>query len=332
MKRFLLALGITVVAVPLMWVLVLNPFEHEADFALSDFYTRTAQRMHPVRLDSNIVVIGVDSLSRLEIAQAAEMADFLGAAAVGLDVFMNGSTPDDAEVLAALASCDHLVLPSSLTEKLPDSIFPALADTPCGYVNLESSVDGGIVRSYGTERNGFQGFAAAVCGQSGPGGIIRYDGVDFDVLKPDEMSEAGIEGRFVFIGNINDFSDCHPTPVGTMPGVMIHAYTARTILDGCTPKPLSKALQFAIAFVIVFLLIWLHSCVSAKISDLANFTIRIGQLILLLVLYIVGAGQFANHGIYADFSLTLLLVASAMVVYDLVYGIIALVRKKRNVR
>ena len=330
MKRLFLALAITAIAVPLMWLLVLNPFEHKADFALSDFYIRTAVRMRPARLDPHIVVVSVDGLSRLEIAETAEKADLLGAASIGLDVFMNGSTPDDEEVLASLSSCEHLVLPASLTEAFPNSLFHALPDAVSGYVNLETSVDGGVVRTYGGAYSGVQSFASLVCGQEGSGGIIRFDGVDFEVLTPDELNADNMEGKVVFLGNLNDFSDCHSTPVGTLSGVIIHAYIARTILDGCTPKPLPSALLFALSFLIVFLFVWLHATVSSGIKDLSNFTIRIGQLVLLLILYIAGAGLFARHGIYADFSLTLLLVASAMLVYDLIYGIIALVAHKKT--
>lgn len=330
MKRPLIALAITAVAVPLMWLLVLNPFEHNADFALSDFYTRTAMRMHPARLDTNIVIISVDGLSRLELARTVENADFLGAASVGLDVFMNGSTPDDAEVLAALSSCERLVLPSSLTEEFPNSLFTHVRGTSSGYVNLESAKDGGIVRSYSRERSGIRPFAAAVCGKEGPGGLIRFDGAEFDVLTPDDINASRIEGKIVLVGNLNDFSDCHQTPSGTMSGVMIHAYIARTILNGCTPKELPGALLFIIAFIVVFLLVWVHILVSSKIKGLSNFTVRIGQFILLLALYAAGAGLFEKWGVYADFSLTILLVSSAMVVYDLVYGIIALVTIKKK--
>lgn len=67
-------------------------------------------------------------MKRLLIALAITAADFFGAASFGLDVFMNGSTRDDDEVLVALSSSEHLVLPSSFTERVPNSLLLLLSE------------------------------------------------------------------------------------------------------------------------------------------------------------------------------------------------------------
>ncbi len=42
MKKLLIAIGLVCIAIPFSYLLILNPFEHEADFSLSDFYTKAS--------------------------------------------------------------------------------------------------------------------------------------------------------------------------------------------------------------------------------------------------------------------------------------------------
>lgn len=325
---FCKALLWTLPAVLLALLLFLNPFEHEADFAFSDFYIRTAGRMHKPKLHSDIVIVRADSLGRQEIADVTALADLLGAKTVGLDVFMNGETSLDDEVLATLSSCDHLVLPSSLTGADKASIFSSLPGAAYGYVNLDSRYEDGTIRSFTLFRNGVSSFASVLTGVNTPcSGIIRYDGVEFDVLSPNELTREAVLGKIVLVGNLNDHSDCHLTPIGVLPGVLIHAYTTRTLVDGCTPRGIPIWLIVALSLLTGAVILWLHTLIG---GDLANLCSRIGQLVLLFVLYLVGTSLFVSHNLYADFSLPMLMVAAVLLMYDILHGVVELVQRWRK--
>lgn len=319
---------LTCPAVLLAWVIFLNPFEHEADFAMSDFYTRTANRMIQPKLHPEIVILAVDGLSRDEIADVTAKADFLGANIIGLDVFMNTAMPYDEDVLDALGSCGNLVLPSSLTGADKGSIFTSLPNARYGYVNLDSVREGGVVRSYTLSRNGVKSFASVIAEEDYPqSGLIRYEGIEFEILYPDDLRDNAVQGKTVLVGNLNDFSDCHQTPIGVLPGVLVHAYTARTIMDGCTPRPMATWLIILITLLTGTLILWQHTLIG---GDLANLCSRIVQVLLLYVLYILGAALYTKWGWYADFSAPILLAAAVLLLYDVIHGTKELVTLLRN--
>lgn len=318
----------SIVAILFMFFFVVDPFEHVADFEMSDFYLRTSARMRPTVLSKDIVILSVDHLSRPGIAKAVERADFLGASAVALDVFFNGDTEYDNDIAEALSSCEHLVLPSSLTESFYSPVFDKLKDTPRGFTNLECKKDGGIIRSFRVEQAGNFSLPAIASGKTcSRDGIIRYDGVEFDILLPEQMTEKDVAGKIVFVGNVNDFSDCHSTPMGTMSGVVIQAYICQTLISGNAPKEWPGWLMFIIAYIIEVIVLLCYIRISDIDEenpdvggDLADMAIRFGQILLLVLLYMSGVAIFVYFGNYADFSLSLLMVAAALFVFDMVKG------------
>jgi len=333
MKNWIKALIITCLAVPTMQVLVLNPFEQAADFSMSDFFIRTSNKVHPSIVLNQVAIVSVDDLSRLEIAQVVEKVDYCGAKVVALDVFMNWNTDDDNEVVRSLSSCENLILPSSLTDNVLSPVFQKVNGAVYGYTNLECNWPGAQIRTFSAGDNDMLSFAAAACDYKNPdlSGIIRYDCRDIEIIYPQEVSFETVQGKIVFVGNINDFSDCHPTPVGVLPGVMIHAYIARTLLENCTPKPLSKPICIILSFVLIYLLTLMHSYNNDIDSDFANFIMRLVQLLVSIALYFVGAILFIRFNCYADISLVLLYIAAMLLVFDVIYGFISiyiLIKKK----
>ena len=321
-KNWIIALIITTLAVPVMHLLVINPFENKADFSMSDFYIRTANRTKATTISNDIVILAVDNLSRLEIAQVAEKADFFGAKSVALDVFMNWETENDNEVIISLSSCDNLILPSSLTDRVNSPVYEKIQNAKYGYTNLECKWEGAKIRTFSTETSNIISFAAAACNNKNPTkGIIRYDCRDFDVINPENINPQTVQGKIVFIGNLNDFSDCHPTPIGVFPGVMIHAFIARTIIESNSPRPLPKVLDIILSLIIVFLIAFIHSFFNKIDGDLANFVLRILQLILLFIFYFTGSLLFIKYNIYANLSLLTLLIAAMLLVFDFAFGI-----------
>ncbi len=331
-KLWIKALATTLLAIPAVYFLILNPFENTADFAMSDFYIRTANRTRPTTLCKDIAILAVDNLSRKEIANLAEITDSYGAKAVALDVFMNWETDDDYNVINALTSCQNLILPSSLTDEMTSPVFKEIENAKYGYTNLECNWEGAKIRTFSTEISCVKSFAAAACNaKENVNGIIRYDCKDFEILHAEDLYPEAVRGKIVFIGNINDFSDCHPTPIGVLPGVIIHAFIARTIIDSNTPTPISRLLDYLIAIIIVYLFALLHSFNNALDGDFANFLSRCIQFFLLYVLYISGAILFVNHNIYSDLSLIILLVAAMLWVYDMLFGFISTPKALRKI-
>ena len=333
LKYLLTALAITLLAFPLTWLLILNPFEREADFALSDFYTRAAARKAQTVVSNDVAVVGVDGLSRLEIARVVDFVDWCEPAAVALDVFMNYPSPTDDEVREALSGCATLVLPCNLAEPDKGPVFGQLTPAATGFVNLETTQLGEIVRRFRTAANGTDSFAAAAIRCAGrevkdipAKALVSFQGREFDVIEADELSALaqGLKGKIVLVGNLNDASDCHPTPVGEMAGVLIHAHIIQTLLDGSAPRDAGPFWKFLCAFCICLLLMWAHVSISAVSSDIANLTLRVTQLIMMYLIYLLGSEFFIHAGIYIDFSLTILLVAAASVAFDICFGLVAL--------
>ena len=333
LKYLLTALAITLLAFPLTWLLILNPFEREADFALSDFYTRAAARKAQTRLSPDVAVVGVDGLSRLEIARVVEYIDWCEPAAMALDVFMNYPSAADNEVREALSGCGALVLPCNLAEPAQGPLFSQLTPAATGYVNLETAQLGEIVRRFSTGTNGTDSFAAAALKCAGREvtaargkALISFQGREFDVVEAGELSSMAqsLKGKIVLVGNLNDASDCHPTPVGEMAGVLIHAHIVQTLLDGSAPREAGGFWKVLCALFVCLLLMWAHVGISTVSSDIANLTLRITQLIMMYLIYLLGSEFFIRAGIYIDFSLTILLVAAASVAYDICFGLVAL--------
>lgn len=331
MKKWIKALIISCLAVPTMQLFILNPFEQAADFSMSDFYIRTANKMRLSTISNQVVIIPVDNLSRLEIAQIAEKADYFGAKTIALDVFMNWHTDVDKETVDALSACDNLILPSSLTENFISPVFNEIKNAQYGYTNLECNWDGAKIRSFSSKKEESISFAAAACGiYDSKQGIIRYDCKEFEIIYPEELSNTNVQGKILFIGNLNDFSDCHPTPVGVLPGVMIHAYIARTIIENCAPKTMSKVLGYILTFMIVVLLFMMHAHNNTINGDFANFIMRIVQFVTTIFLYLVGAILFVKFNIYADVSLVILLISAMLLVFDIFYGCFSIANILRN--
>lgn len=320
-KLWIRALATTFLAIPAIYILVLNPFENTTDFAMSDFYIRTANRTRPTTVCKDVVILAVDNLSRKEIALSAKKADSLGARTIALDIFMNWKTDDDNDVINSLSSCKNLILPSSLTDEMTSPVFQEIANVQYGYTNLECDWVGAKIRTFSTEKTNARSFAAVACGSNDIiDAIIRYDCKDFEIIYPEELCTDAVNGKIVLIGNINDFSDCHPTPIGVLPGVMIHAFIARTIIDNNIPRPISRSMICLIAVFIVYLFAFIHSFNNSIDGDYANFLSRIIQFLLLYFLYMSGAILFNRYNIYFDLSFIIILVAAMLWVYDIIFG------------
>ena len=339
-KHFFIALAITCLAFPVSLLLVLNPFERSADFALSDFYTRAAMRKAEPTISKEVVIVGVDGLSRKETADVVAFVDYFKPKVVALDVFMEYPSESDSSVVSVLNECSTLMLPEDLNNTEHGPVYSNVKPAYWGYANLEATQHGAVVRRFCIEKDGKQALAAiaAVRGMTsdsiGNGGLIVFQGHEFDVVTPEELAKLGasLEGKIVLVGNLSDISDRHPTPIGEMAGVLIHANIIQTIIDGSAPKEAGRAWCLILAFCISLLLMWAHVRVSHISGEIANLALRISQLVMLYLIYLAGSLLFIKFGLYVDFALTILLVAAASVAFDVFYGVAAIFRRRAAAR
>lgn len=340
-KYILTALVFTLVAFPFVKILLLNPFEQESDFALSDFYARTEQRISAARASQDIVVLSVDNKNRTEITGIVKEVSDAGAAVVLLDVFMNIRQDGDDELRAILDQCPNLVLPVAIDEEFQYSVYDGVGGLR-GYANLQTTSTVEQIR-YGEVRQGSMSLAEAAILAYNPDitphpgeWLINYSGVVFEELNADDVAEFPglVEGKIVVVANVNDYSDVHPTPVGQMSGAYIHAYIAQTIMDGSQKQEYPGWVGSVIAFVLCFLLFLgnLYINLAKDQGDMANFFMRISQAILLVFLYWLGAKLFINRNVYLDLSIVLSLIGAESLLTDCVLGVRSLVLYFKNRR
>lgn len=340
MKKLFVAIGLVCVAIPLSYLLILNPFEHEADFSLSDFYTRASIRRSPTLISQDIVIVKADSLSRLGIARLAQQVDSCGSAVTVLDIMMNYPSSDDSLVVEALSGCSNLVIPYDIYSDTYGPIYSFIPNTSKGYANLESAGPENVVRKFSLENGLFASLDGAALKLYKPNlsypknGLIRYEVYEFEEFSPAEIVEFGdeLKGKIVLIGCVNDFTDCHPTPIGMGPGVLIHARILQTVLSENTPRKASTFLVFIVSILLSIALMWIHIAYSSNNGDLGNFMLRINQIVLLYFIYLIGTILWHKSNYYFDLSLAITLVASASIVYDLIYGVLALIKWGKNNR
>ena len=339
-KSFLIALAITCLAFPVSLLLVLNPFERSADFALSDFYTRAAMRKADPTISKEVVIVGVDGLSRKETADVVAYVDYFKPKVVALDVFMEYPSESDSSVVSVLNECSTLMLPEDLNNPEHGPVYSNVKPAYWGYANLEATQHGAVVRRFCIEKDGKQALAAIAAGRGmtsdsiGNDGLIVFQGHEFDVIGPEELVKLGssLEGKIVLVGNLSDISDRHPTPIGEMAGVLIHANIIQTIIDGSVPKEAGRTWCMILAFCISLLLMWAHVRVNHISGEIANLALRISQLVMLYLIYLAGSLLFIKFGLYVDFALTILLVAAASVAFDVFYGVAAIFRRRAAAR
>ena len=333
----LIAVSIAAVAYPLTALLVLNPFEQTVDFELSDFYIRTANRRTAPRLSNDIVLIPVDAYSRSGIVDVVRAVDSLGAAATVVDVFMMTRQDGDDTLAAKLGMCRNLIVPNSKSDDFDYSLYANLESSEYGYAELSTESTKEVIRYYESICGDLNSLAATATklynDTAAPQGenLINFVGKDFEVLDPSEFVDLGglVKGKIAIIANLNDFGDVHRTPIGYLPGATIHAYIIQTILDDSTPRPARTALPYVVAFIICILLFLGHLYINLEVNgDVANLAFRVAQLVLLYLIYLTGASVFIHYNTYFDFSITLLLIAAASVLFDITFGIIGLLFPK----
>ena len=342
-----------------------SPMEKAADFRFSDFYTMIADKGAVASYEKDIVIVPVDGCDRSQMARAISDIDFCSPAAVGLDIFFAPLRGADHDPLAeALGECDNLVMPvmvkadSTGLRTAHLSCYDSEVEPSGGYaaVNIQGHEDErDCVREFRcrfeTSDGKVESLAAALVGIGFPESYARLDArrseseaiayasKEFEVLTPDEILDNHdlIEGRIVLVGKLQDRADMHVTPLHNYtPGLMIHAYTAATILDEAYTRQLKKWENIVLAAILCYLVVWIN--LHLMKSVMGPIFVRTLQIGLLYFLILTGTLVYMHFHVDLNFSYSILTVSlgvAACEVYGAVfheYGLIDYITTKLKKR
>lgn len=321
------------------------------DFQISDVYNNVANSRAVQTLSDDVTIIALDGCNRNDIATVITVVDSLRPAAVGLDVLFYWEYEGDEYLIDAIKNCRNIVLPVEVNENA-DSLrgsyfYDRLNKAHFGAINLDSYSLSQSVRSFWptlhTGSSTINSFSSEIVSIANPTSFnalksrnresetISYPSVEFpvigysDILDSISLYTDEINGKIVLMGDLNDGSDYHVTPVdvGT-PGVKIHAYIIDTILNNKYISSTPVWLSWLIAFIVCFIFVAISFFISDVSSNLGNLVMRVLQVLCLYVFFALGCKAFINRLHYIDFAPTLLMIGLGMFAYDLWVGLIAL--------
>ena len=184
-----------------------------------------------------------------------------------------------------------------------------------GFINAQRDTNGGTVRTMGLYRNvgGRREYslaaqiALAVTNDSSfvslrPDCDIRYTAMHYPVVSADSIAAHPelIRSRIVLLGGINDQRDQLFTPLGKLPGVLVHAYAVQTLVQRRMPKEVPFWLLTMAIFGIVWLVeviqVWvtrrLTSAPSLSLKNYMGSSFMASNLISLLALLLLVGVSF----------------------------------------
>ena len=327
-------------------------------FSFLDFYVRTAS--HGVaRMSDEIAVVDIGDLDRAGIARLLDSLSVMEPGAVAIDVFFRypGQEGDDA-LTDAVCLMDGMILPRDATRpELVSFFYDQAQEARFGAVNLAAGGARDVIRTFrpvfDTPEGPVEAVGLVMAGQLRPdvadrlrqrgsaSEFIRYDGVEFPLFDAEEILSGyasvadAIRGKGIFVGDLNDLQDQHVTPSDpAMPGMLIHAKIAQTILSGQPIRQLPRSLAVLIAALVCALFVWLLLFIrDRKWGPSAKLLVRGSQFLLMYVFFNIGYRLYAGPGWLMDFSLPMLMLGLGALAYDIVFGLydlITLVFKKKK--
>lgn len=167
---------------------------------------------------------------------------------------------------------------------------------------------------------------------------ISYYPTVFDVVRHDGITRENIAGNFVLVGAVEHSGDKYNTPLGLMPGVMIHAYILQTIVEGSEirnmPTWLDGCMTLLAGLVFIMFLVGLDYFISNTGHHTASMIIQTGFLtfgvtyLATLALGLFSYYMFTEYNVYASMHgvINSLLVVASIV--KVVYSTVVIVARK----
>lgn len=352
MRRGLKKLGkscaITALGFLLSWIMVYDftslsyfaPLEKASDFLASDFYELVAQSRTVKGFDDRIAVVSVDRLNRRDISETLRALAAGKAKVVAVDImFEERGDESDTDLADALSQIPLLIFPEAITYDDADiasggpSIYSYLDNGTPGVVNLDVNTHRNVVRTFKPVfvENGREEESIAYAGVKSylgrePKGVVKngdsmdvdYTSVEFDCFDAQEVIENPelVKDKLVFVGELENLSDVHSTPLDEyVPGVMIHAYSASTLLNGNYIYKVPKWGVWVISILLSIFFIYVQ--LSVGDSQAGNMLMRWLQAGILLMLVFVGSLLYIEKRVSLDLSLPLFMIALGLLACDL---------------
>lgn len=111
---------------------------------------------------------------------------------------------------------------------------------------------------------------------------------DFEAVTTGRVAAALIKNKIAILGLLSPYDDVHETPIGTKPGMLIHATSIETVLSGKTIEQCQKPLSL--------LLLLLVCVVSFPLSVLGSPVRSVLSLAMLTCLYVLTTFVFFYYG------------------------------------
>lgn len=317
------------------------PIEKATDFQLSDFYNTTAD-MRPVRdLSNSIVIVGIDGMSRHEIADLLNFVNMYFPRVVGLDVLFAYGTADSV-LLSAIQQTPNIVLATDAAQ-VSGTIDPSLVpDASWGAINLAAKDMRDVIRTYqpyiiSQSGDTIASFAQALSdlytGENSTLDISEkyiyfpsqsyehFDGsLIMDGSYTDEQLADMLEDKLVLISDIHNPFDTHVVPLAyMMTGCELHAHIVNTIISKRPIKETPTTISWILAILIAFLISMIDQGLgrSRYASELSGFMMRVVQIGCIVLFLYIGSYYFVQQRVYINFAPSLLMISLVMLAGDI---------------
>lgn len=241
-----------------------DPIERVIDeIAVTDLYYSSIRNRRAVDNDK-FLILDTSPCTRSNIAQAVSRSANAGAPVIGIDVIFSHIDTDSAgtrQLQTAVENANdvaviaiHLNQWDEADKHYISTVHSALdsMEVRTGYTNLVNHSDNSYIRNYSIAAPGeTPSFAQAIASdylrifgaendfEPTSEGIIDLTPQKFMIVDARDMQaiDSLAAGRIVLLGALNADEDIHFTPVGTMSGVLVQAYTIDTLLNNPTIIP-----------------------------------------------------------------------------------------------
>ena len=345
---------------------VLTPQPSRQDFQLSDFYESVRfNRSFSEPASSRINIIPSDTLTREDICELLQIIKTSESkpAVIGLDLVFEERHENDPILIETIKELDNVVLPTIMDVTDTGLVY----SKGCYFVqsDLEAFHHGAIsfpshsdlIRSFqpffrvhGMVENCFAASVAALyqpdCldalkGRDNQEEIIVFPAMDSEgisgavhVLDDMENLPAFLklsQGEILLIGDLHSFSDMHATPVGKqVPGVLIHAAIIDMIISHnyitSAPRWLCILVSFLFSCLATLLLIWSKK----RLPNTGSLVFRLFQVVVILFLGILGTVLYVKCHYYIDNLQPILIVALSSLSFDILNGLIGVIKHLRH--
>lgn len=222
----------------------------------TDLFFRISNSLGSPEMVNEIKIIDIDKIkSRKKLARLFSRILKMNPRKVGVDIIFRGKTTADddsvlLDVIDTLKTSKKFVFVNEYTSSNKTDFVPVLHSfffekqdkESQGFSNLIYDPSFMTVRQYRREKQTSEGVIRSLAFQmayskeykendiSSPLQYIDFRKCSFPDINADSLNPEEIKDSWLLIGSLSKSHDNYNTPIGMMPGVMIHAYTLKTIL------------------------------------------------------------------------------------------------------